>query len=643
MKRRGFFKKSTGIAAVIGLSPLAVNAENNKEKIGERKKDKWYQVGTGKTGVPERNKTLDYDVVVVGGGLSGIGAAVTAARTGAKTVLVQDRPVLGGNASSEIRVTVNGAQVLKNKHRVERETGVIEEFQIENLYYNPQQSYPIWDHVLYDYVTRQENLELMVNTQAIDAEMKGGKIKSAICWQSTTETTLTLKAKMFIDCSGDGLLGAMAGAEYRTGREGQDEFGEKFAPEKADGWQMGASLIMTTKDMGKPTPYYPPSFALEYKADTMHPKRKFRQFKEGYWWIEIGSDYDIIADQEENRHKLMGYLHGVWDHIKNSGLYPEADNLALDWVGSVAGRRESRRFMGDHILTEGDMLGYKHFPDAVAYGGWSLDEHCPGGIENPSDPPSYFHSRFTKMYEVPFRCLYSKNIPNLLFAGRNVSVSHIALSSTRIMATCALMGQAVGTASAMCVKNGWTPRELANNHIDELQERLLRDDSFIPNRPARDKDDLARKASAIMASSTKSGDVNLLTDGVSRDELDKIHHWKSDGLNAEVQMEWEKPINLSCIEIKCDSNLQRTIMMHKNPDITAKHKQVLAVPPEILKDLTAEVRVNGKWKEVAKVEGNIYRLIKMNFENVKTTAVRLKLKETWGEKDVKLFELRCYA
>ncbi len=640
MKRREFFKKGTVAAIAATALPLQGQITKKDASPDDRKTDKWQQLGRGGFGFPDRNISIDYDVVVIGAGMAGISAAVASARTGASTVLVQDRPVLGGNASSEIRVTVNGVQGLKNKFVVERETGIIEEILIENWHFNPQESYTVWDHVVYDYVTRQDNLDLMLNTQATKAIMDGSEIKSALCWQSTTETEISISAKMFIDCSGDGLLAATAGAKYRTGREASSEFGESFAPEKADGWQMGASILMSTKDMGKPTPYNPPSFVLEYEAEKMR-KRKIKQVKEGYWWVELGSDFDIIADQEMNRHKLMGYLHGVWDYIKNSGAFPEAANHVLDWVGSVPGKRESRRFMGDYILTQKDLEEYRHFHDAVAYGGWSLDEHCPGGILSPEEPPSYFHANFKKVYEIPFRCLYSQNISNLLFAGRNVSVTHMVLSSTRIQATCALMGQAVGTASAMCVQKGIKPGKLAKKNIEELQEQLIRDDVFIPNRPARDENDLAHNCSIIFASSTSSGDAKLLTDGISRDEIDKIHHWESEGLNAELQLEWDKAVNLSKVELKSDTNLHRKMMMHKNPKKNAG--QIIGIPPELVKSLSVEVRIQGKWEEVASVYNNRTRLVRVSFDLVKTTAVRIKLKETYGYKNVKLFEVRCYT
>ena len=640
MKRRDFIKRSTEGALVASLIPIAGNASEQAKNIGDRKSDKWQKMGTGRMGLPDRKTTLNFDVAVLGGGMAGICAAVSAARNGAKTVLIQDRPVLGGNGSSEIRVHVNGVNHLKPNGIPERETGIIEEILLHNRFNNPQESYPIWDHVLYDFVAREPNIELMLNTQAVQANMSGSKIVSARCWQLTTETEFTVYAKLFIDCSGDGLLAATAGALYRTGREASSEFNEKYAPQKADGWQMGASILLSAKDMGKPMPYGPPSYVIKYEAEKSHPKRKIKPFEGGIWWVELGSEFDIIAEQEINRHKLMGYLHGVWDYIKNSGEFPESENYALDWVGSLPGRRESRRFIGDFILSEKDLTEHQHFEDAVAYGGWSLDEHCPGGIENLSEPPSYFHERFSQVYEIPFRSLYSKNISNLLFAGRNISQTHIALSSTRVQATCALMGQAVGTAAALCLKKGVLPRDIAQKHIDQLQEQLLRDDAFIPLRPARDPKDVAKKADLIVASSTVSGDAKLLTDGMSRDINNEIHHWQSKGLPAEVIMEWERPVTLSRVEIKCDTNVKRNIMMRKDHKENATFGTT--VPPEMLKSLELKARVKDKWVSLGSLKKNRTRLIKFQFESLKTTAVRIQMKETYGHKNAKLFEVRCY-
>ncbi|WP_420400457.1 FAD-dependent oxidoreductase [Flagellimonas sp.] len=651
MERRKFFKKGAQGAIAASMIPMVgtAGANINENPINIPKKsnqetqgnpEQWHQMGTGKRPHPDRNKTLRYEVAVIGGGAAGICAAVAAARNGAKTVLVQDRPVLGGNASSEIRVHLNGVNHLKDG-LPERETGIIEEFLLLNRFQNPQESFTVWDHVLYDFVTREPNIDLCLNTSAMNTEVKDGKIVSVSCYQLTTEMIYHIKAQQFIDCSGDGHMAATAGALYRTGREGKAEFNEKYAPDEPDGWQMGGTILLSSKDMGRPMPFESPSFTLKYDAEKSHKGRKLIPFVEGFWWVELGSEDDIIADYEDNRHKLMGYAYGVWDYVKNSGNFPESENYALDWVCSLPGKRESRRFIGDFILSEGDLLGNRHFEDAVAFGGWSLDEHNPGGIENLAEPPSYFHEKFSEVYQIPFRSLYSKNVSNLLFAGRNISQTHMALSSSRIMATCALEGQAVGTAAALCLKYMTSPRGIFQNHVNELQEQLMRDDAFIPKRPANDPKDLAKKANLLFASSTSSGDAKFLTDGMSRDIDGKIHHWQSDGLPAEVQMEWENPVSLSSVELKCDTNLKRNIMMRKDSSNEGIYRN--NIPEEMLKSIELEGRVKGKWVKLGSIENNKTRLVKFKFDSLKTTAVRLKLKETYGKEDAKLFELRAYS
>ncbi|MGY6650250.1 FAD-dependent oxidoreductase [Wenyingzhuangia sp. IMCC45574] len=653
MKRRNFLKNAAGAAVAAGVMPLSSckSLEGAAEEINKGNTsagvvggdEQWHQLGTGKrVPNPDRKKTVEYDVVVAGAGVAGICAAVASARNGAKTVLIHDRPVLGGNASSEIRVTLNGVNRLATG-KAERETGIVEEIMLENRLYNPQESYPVWDHIVYDYVVREPNLTVMLNTQAIDATMDGDKIVSARCWQLTTETEFTVKADVFIDSSGDGLMAAKAGALYRTGREGKAEFNEDYAPDVADGWQMGASILLQGKDHGKPMPYTPPTFVKKYDGDNANHERKINNYLDGYWWVELGSDHDIVDVQEENRHDLMGYLHGVWDYIKNSGKFPDSENYALEWVGSLPGRRESRRFIGDHILSEKDLTQHKHFDDAIGFGGWSLDEHNPGGILDIKERPSFFHQKFKTVYQVPFSSLYSKNISNLMFAGRNASLTHIALSSTRIQGTCALMGQAVGTAATICAEKGITPREVRNKHIKQLQEMLMRDDVYIPKVVAKDPKDLAKKASAIFGSSTKSGAAKNVINGVSRDIDGEINHWQSESLPATFQMEWESPVKLSKVEIKCDTNLHKNITMRKQPlNEWLKKSFITTVPPELLKELDLEVRVNGEWVKVGEKENNIARLIKFDFDQVQTTAIRINLKETYGFETAKLFEVRAY-
>ncbi|WP_282123846.1 FAD-dependent oxidoreductase [Algibacter mikhailovii] len=607
--------------------------------LTDRSCDQWTKMGSIENPTPIREKNLTTQIAVIGGGMAGICAAVAAARNGVKVILVQDRAVLGGNASSEIRVIVHGVTKLKSG-LPERETGILEEILLLNRFYNEQHSFTVWDHVLYDFVTRESNITLMLNTQCIRSITKDSKIESVLCWQLATETLIRINAEQFIDCSGDGLMAATAGALYRTGREGKDEFNEKYAPDAPDGWQMGATILLSSKDMGKSMPYKSPPFTIKFDAEKTHPDRRIIPFVEGFWWVEVGSKNDIIADAEVDMHRLMGFAYGVWDYVKNSGKFPEADTFALDWVGSLPGRRESRRFIGDYILSEPDQINHKIHDDAVAFGGWPLDEHNPGGIENLAQPPSFWHEHFDKVYQIPYKSLYSKNITNLSFAGRNVSQTHVALSSSRVMGTCAVMGQAVGTAASLCIKKGVSPRTIANKHVIELQEQLMRDDAYIPERPAKDPLDLARTANNISASSTLSGDVNLLIDGVSRDELGEIHHWQSKGLDAEVIFEWNNPIAISSVEIKCDTNVKKNIMMLKNTRENQSYTTI--IPPELIKSISLELKIDGIWQNYGTQNDNQRRLIKFNFDNKEITAFKIKAHDTYGAENIKLFEVRCY-
>lgn len=644
--KRSKFLKGAGLTTLTLMSsslfPLSAATSTFSKGTTESwaKNQKWKYLGNKDVLGVSKDRKYECDVAVIGGGIAGVNAAVAAARHGAKVVLVQNRPVLGGNASSEIHVPINGSYHFKNKFGVDRETGLVDELQLENRYYNETMSWSVWDHVIYDFVTREPNITLLLNTHAMEAVMDGDKIKKAICYQQSTESKITVSAHTFVDCSGDGQMSVSAGAEFRTGREGKTEFNEKYAPNEPDGWVMGDSIQFSSVDMGRPVEFRAPSFTVKYDPSKMNA-RKINGLSCGFWWVEFGSDLDITADTETNRHRLLAYLYGAWDYVKNSGKFPEAANLALDWVGSVPGRRESRRFMGDYILSERDLTQYHHFDDAVASaGGWSLDEHCPGALDNPDDPASFFHQRFTKFTEIPFRSLYSRNIKNLLFAGRNISVSHIALSAVRLIAMCANMGQAVGTAATMCVELGETPRGIYKRHIEELQERLLRDDIYIPNRPAADQKDLARSAK-FSASSTKSGDVKLLTDGYSRDEVDTNHHWLSNGSDATVAMKWDEKVNLSVVEVKCDSNLHSEIQIH--PKKSKLEAQVPGMPHQLVRAARVEVRSGGVWKEFAKVENNLHRRIVLKGkQTIACDAARVVFTDTWGDKDVRIFEVRCY-
>jgi hypothetical protein len=373
----------------------------------------------------------EFDVCVVGGGMAGMCAAIAAARNGAKTAIVQDRPVFGGNASSEVRMWICGAHGANNK-----ETGLLEEIQLENQYRNPFGNYSIWDSVLWGKIAYQPNLTAFLNCSCTDAEMDGARIVGIKVWQLTSQTWHTIRARTFIDCSGDSILAAVTGAQFRRGREARHEFDEDIEPSKADQKTMGNTLLIQLRRTDSAQPFVAPRWAYKFEGPQDLPHRIQGVHAQNFWWLEIGGLQDTIRYAEPIRDELMRIGYGVWDYIKNRA--PErdqAEDWALEWIGSLPGKRENRRYVGDHVLTQNDVRAGGHFPDIVAYGGWSMDDHHPAGILYPGEP-TIFHAA-PSPYGIPYRSLFSRNIDNLLFAGRNISVTHAALSSTRVMATCA--------------------------------------------------------------------------------------------------------------------------------------------------------------------------------------------------------------
>ena len=413
------------------------------------------------------------DLCVVGGGLAGMCAAVSAARHGIKVALMHDRPVYGGNASSEIRMWVCGAHGENN-----RETGIIEEIALETLYQNPYRRYPVWDSILFELIKNEKNITPILNCSCNDAEMDGARIKSVTGWQTTTQCYHIVEAKLFADCSGDSILAPLTGAKYRWGREGRSEFNEDIAPETADKKTMGLSCLIQARETDKKHTYIAPSWARKFtKEDLPYRLPDMKDPEENFWYMELGGEGDTIHDTEKLRDELISVAYGIWDFVKNSGEY-DADNWELDFVGFLPGKRESRRYVGDYIMTQNDVKSGGHFDDIIAYGGWTMDDHNPAGI-NTREKPNIFHPA-PSPFGIPYRCVYSANIENLYFAGRNISVTHTAMSASRVMATCALLGQAVGTAAAIAAGNNISPREVGVNYIDGLKQTLMDDGCWLP-------------------------------------------------------------------------------------------------------------------------------------------------------------------
>jgi len=465
---------------------------------------------------------LSADLVIVGGGLSGTCGAIAAAREGLKVILVQDRPVLGGNASSEVRLWVLGATShMGNNNRWSREGGVINEILEENLYRNRQGNALIFDTILLEKCMAEPNLTLLLNTAAFDVEKSDADTISAVhAFCSQNSTRYLLSAPYFCDASGDGILGFMAGAAFRMGAESKAEFGEAFAPDSSYGELLGHSMYFYSKDVGTPVKFIPPSWALQ--DITKIPRyRQFHTNMQGcnFWWLEYGGRLDTVHQTEEIKWELWKVIYGVWNHFKNSGEFPEAETMTLEWVGHIPGKRESRRFEGDYIIRQQDIVGQTEFEDVVAHGGWAVDLHPADGIYSELSGCTQWHSK--GVYGIPYRCYYSRNINNLFLAGRIISATHVAFGTTRVMATCAAGAQAVAVAAAICKEQSCMPREVASGaRLAELQTRLARIGQYLPGKEIEDTADLASSARITASSTLKLSEIRRNKAWVSLD-----HGW----------------------------------------------------------------------------------------------------------------------
>ncbi|GGX09097.1 FAD-dependent oxidoreductase [Streptomyces noursei] len=450
---------------------------------------------------------LHADLVVVGGGLAGLCMALAAAREGADTVLVHDRPVLGGNSSSEVRVVPAGTAHFS---AWARETGIVEELLLEDRATNHAQFWEGgltncgWDLTLWNAVRQQPRLRTVLNASVRtvhveDTDADGGgsagrgiTISRVDAVQLTTEKELRLRARQFADCTGNGTVGYLAGADWDYGREARHEYGEPLAPAVRDFSTSGSTITLRARDTGRPVLYTPPPWAEPY--DAQHPIGPFRELRNihrkefgGFWWLEIGYPFHQVTGAEEVRDELLRHALGVWNYLKNHHPRRRAmANYALEWIGSLPGRRESRRLLGDVVLSEWDCHKDGLWPDRIASVGWYLDLHAKGGLLNKSEPgePSkadtdYRHWTRVPPFSVPLRACYSRNVTNLWLGGRCLSATHVALGALRVQQILGMLGQATGIAAAYALVGGLTPQQTADpddKHIDRVQQRLLRSD-----------------------------------------------------------------------------------------------------------------------------------------------------------------------
>lgn len=457
------------------------------------------------------DRAAHYDFAVIGAGIAGICAALAAARAGLRTVLVNDRDVPGGNASSEHRVHICGSAT-KNASYYAREAGIADEIKQTVLHQNPRYNskadFHLSDMALHDMLTGQPNLTYLPGVTVYDSVCEGERVTAVRAFDMKKQRPITLTADWFCDASGDGIVAYTAGCSYRVGREAKSEYGEQYAPDTADHRVMGNCILFTVKKEENAVEYHPPKSAYDLIRDDKlryfdRPETGRRLPKSageynGIWWLEYGGENDVLAESRDIDAELRKLVYGYWDYIKNSGKYPDAANYTIDWIAPYASRREGRRFVAPYTMTERDILRGS-CTDAVATGGWSIDVHDVGGIYG--NERTTAHGQVRAIYNIPFSIMYSAEKKNLFFAGRTVSASHAAFGSLRVMETLGAMGQAVGEAAALCHEYGVAPDEIAHKYMPELQDRLQQNGQLILHR--REDCGIAESAH-ITASSTRA-------------------------------------------------------------------------------------------------------------------------------------------
>lgn len=601
-------------------------------------------------------KILQAELCVIGGGIAGTYAAITAARLGLKTVLIHERPVFGGNASGEIRMWICGAQ-----QRLYKEAGLQEEFEIANYYFNPSKNHYLNDALLYRSVEREKNLTALLNctcfaadTQPVDtqpADTQNEKIQSVTAYQMTTQTLYRVQAKYFADCSGDSILAPLTGAHYMYGREAAEEYGEHTERPHAvrDRKTMGNSLLMQARDVGHKVQFTAPDFAEKVSVQKLKEKGvSLEKTSENFWYIELGGNVDTIAEAETLNRRLLALCLGVWDTVKNSGEF-NAENFDLEFLGFLPAKRESRRMKGDYVLTANDILSGGNFADTVAYGGWGLDDHNPDGFDGKE---SNYYQPVRGVYGIPYRCLYSENIGNLFFAGRNISATHLATSSARVMGTCGCIGQAVGAAAFVANRYGLLPRA-AGKHIGEIQQLLLMRDCYLP-RVDRKVSSLCKKALlTVTGNGSGATDAELLRDGFDRN-TETVQTGVKLKNGAATIYEFETPQKINGVKIVFDSDFLRETVgtndscekFHSTRCNILQNSPVLRVPQTLAKSfiVTGET-ADGDTVTIFETSRNLKRNVLLPLDNKTQNAykkIALTVRENYGrtnETNVFTFEI----
>jgi ribulose 1,5-bisphosphate synthetase/thiazole synthase len=546
---------------------------------------------------------------VVGGGMAGLCSALASARNGVKTLLIQDRPVLGGNASSEVRMWICGAHGKDAK-----EGGILEEILLRNLYYNRGMKYTIWDDILYGICREEPLLEVIFSCSVNEVRSEGRKISGVTAWHLTRQCYIEVEAKAFVDASGDSVL-STCGAEMRWGRESRHEYDESHAPEEADDKTMGNSVLIQLREVDEHVPFTAPPWAKTFEEEAL-ANRGLRP-QGNFWWLEFGGIMDTIADSDKIRDENLAIAYGAWDLIKN---HPDGrgQGWELEWIGSLPGKRENKRYVGDVLLNQRDVEAGGDFEDVVAHGGWSMDDHHPDAI-NHRGPPTIFHPA-PSPYGIPYRSLYSKDFDNLWCAGRNISATHMAMSSTRVMGTTSVMGQAVGTAVSIAIKKGISNRGVYGEATSDLQAMLLEQDQYLPG--------YTRSVNASDRGGSlewEGGDASALLDGHERQLGEEDHGvWMAAG--EKVTWNFSEPKNFDSVRLILDSDFSRTKRM---PCSFPKKGNEAEMPAHLLKNGKIEVKRKGKWEPLHEIENNFLRRVQLPLED-NLEGVRFTPTSTWG-------------
>ena len=596
-------------------------------------------------------KIVETDILVVGGGMAGVCAAIQSARLGSKVTLVEEELFLGGCSSPSFRLRVDGAGGMN--HEYGRETGIVEELESEGAYYranmepsisndpNSKDGVPmygfkndIWSLVVLKQKCEEAGVRLLLKTVVFGVVKEENRIKLVQALDLKNNKIIGIKINnIVIDASGDGVVACKAGAEYSIGQEARDEYNESYAPLKSNKRTMGDGLMFIMIDKGRPVEFIPPPGTPVYKEDVDLPlkvrvvnaDKKHAGFS-GHsaftsecqlcivWTAEYGGHLNILEDREEVYNGLIKMVFGIVDHIKNQQDHG-ADNYELLWISPKIGRREGRRFKGDYILTQNDIMNAVSFEDAVAYGGRVIDVHQPD--ENGKFTMVTFYE-LPPLYSIPYRCLYSKDVDNLMLAGRLISGTRIALGSYRVQKTLATTGQAVGVAAHLASKYGINSREVGQKHIFELQQTLLREDATILGVKNQDRSDIARTSKVSATSETKGGEASNVTNGVNRQySSDKTNMWISSpncSLPQILHLDFQEKKRISCIQLTFDTALNRA----RESDVNIR------VFKKTVKDYKIQsFNNNSTWVDIVSVKGNYQRHRVHKFDGILTNQIRI--------------------